>query len=245
MKKRITNILLVVFSFLFVQEIYYEIKNFKSAYELYNEIEVMNPLNSVNLKSNENKSKADILYNNLKEINEDYKFWINIENTDVNYPVVQTIDNDFYLKNNFRKTKHKYGAIFIDAHSNFYEDFNTIIYGHNMRNRKMFTDITKYKNIDFFNQNNKIYIIDKNFKYVFEVVSVYTIRGVDDPNYLYNINKPYCQKLGLIDLENRSLFNFKKFNDTKKIITLITCSYEEKDTRTVIHAKLNNKFDLN
>ncbi len=245
MKKRIINILLIVISFLFVQEIYYEIKDFKSAYELSNELEVINPLNSSNLKSNENKSKTDSLYNNLKTINEDYKFWINIENTNVNYPVVQTIDNDFYLKNNFKKIKHKYGAIFIDAHSNFYEDFNTVIYGHNVKKNKMFADITKYKNSDFFNQNNKINIIDKNFKYVFEAVSVYTIRGFDDPTYLYNINKSVHQQLGLKELENRSLFNFKKFNDTKKIITLITCSYEKEDTRTVIHAKLTNKFDLN
>lgn len=236
---------MIIISFFLIQEIYLGIKDFKSAKELAKELETVKQVNNIDSKKYDNKSEAKISYNKLKSMNNDYKFWINIENTKIDYPVVQTIDNDFYLRNSFKKIENKYGAIFVDSYSDFYKDFNTIIYGHNMKNGEMFTNIIKYKDKDFFEQNNKINIIDKDFKYVFEPVSVYTIRGFDNPSYLYEINKMENKKKGLEELENRSLFNSKKFGTTEKIITLITCSYEKEDTRTVVHAKLINKINLN
>lgn len=88
--------------------------------------------------------------NKLKAINPDYKLWINIPNTDIDYPVVQGKDNDFYLNKNFNKEKSESETIFIDYrnHINLDTEKNIVFYGHHMKDGTMFNQINKYKNVD-------------------------------------------------------------------------------------------------
>lgn len=81
----------------------------------------------------------------LSSINNDYRFWINIDNTVIDYPVVQGEDNDIYLKHNFNNEKSISGTVFVDYRNSLNEDRNIVIYGHNMRNGSMFSDLNKFK----------------------------------------------------------------------------------------------------
>ncbi len=173
----------------------------------------------------------------LLRINSDYKFWININETDVDYPVVQTDNNEYYLDHNFTGEDSKAGTIFIDYRNDISEDKNIVIYGHFMRDRTMFSDIAQYKKEDFFNDKSKyISIIHGNKEYKYEVFSAYPIRAneivipldfEDNIEYLR-----YLEELVDLSLQKKEV----KFDTDKKMLTLVTCSYEWDDTRTLVHA---------
>lgn len=196
--------------------------------------------------------KADITYEKVKKlskedlsnINSDFRFWINVESTNIDYPVLQGKDNEFYLNKDIYKEKLGSGSIFMDYRNDYENDENTIIYGHNMKNKTMFSQLENFKDESFFNENNKIKIITNDKEYIYEVFSAYYV----SPNYNYIIptfdNKSdYETYLG--EITNKSLHKSNiNVSSNDKIITLSTCSYETKNTRTVVHGKLINKIDL-
>lgn len=173
----------------------------------------------------------------LLKINGDYKFWITINDTSVDYPVVQTDNNDYYLDHNFTGEDSKAGTIFIDYRNDINEDTNIVIYGHFMKDRTMFSDIAKYKNEEFFNDQSKyISIMIGNKEYKYEVFSAYPIRADDivmplefEDNIEY---LKYLEELVDLSLHEKDV----EFDTSKKMLTLVTCSYEWDDTRTLVHA---------
>lgn len=190
--------------------------------------------------------QADITYEkvrklkkeDLSSINPDFRFWLTVENTNIDYPVLQGSDNYFYLNKDIYKNKLGSGSIFMDYRNNFETDENIIIYGHNMKNKTMFSQLEDFKNEDFFNENNKIRIITNDKEYVYKVFSAYYV----DPSYNYiipkfNTDEEYEKYLN--EITNKSL-NKSNVNVSSKdkIITLSTCSYETGNTRTVVHGKL-------
>lgn len=183
-----------------------------------------------NLKSY-NKSEE------LKSINEDYRFWLTIGGTQIDYPVVQAEDNDFYLNKDFNKEESVSGMPFLDFRNNCLNDKNTIIYAHNMKNGSMFGELDKFKDENFFNENNQITIEVNNEINTYEVFSAYVEKGTIDylkvefsedeyEEYINNaIEKSMHQSNVEVDVDD-------------KIITLSTCSYEFENARFVVHAKL-------
>ncbi|MCZ0704646.1 SrtB family sortase [Natronobacillus azotifigens] len=86
----------------------------------------------------------------LVGINKDYVGWINIEDTTVDYPVVKTGDNEFYLSHNFYKQEDFAGAIFMDYRNSMDKlDKNLILYGHNMKDGSMFGSLKNYLEEDY------------------------------------------------------------------------------------------------
>ena len=84
-------------------------------------------------------TKYNQIFDELSSINNETVGWINVNNTKVNYPVVQHTDNDYYLKRDFNKKNNSYGWIYMDYRNNIYNlSNNTIIWGHNLRNGMMF-----------------------------------------------------------------------------------------------------------
>ncbi|MDU2292047.1 MAG: class B sortase [Clostridium celatum] len=194
------------------------------------------------INSLEYSDEVDIKDNKLKAINPEYKFWINIPNTVIDYPVVKGSDNEFYLKNNFYKKDDIGGAIFIDCENNILKDKNLILYGHNMRNGSMFSDINKFKEKEFFDEG-KILINKDNRNYYYEVFSVFVekseniiLKNSFDNNDEFN---DYIN-----NLKEKSMYNKEnKINEISSIITLYTCSYEFDGARTIVSASLVDKED--
>lgn len=258
--KTVINVILVLILIYSGYKIYSKLADYKKADETYTQLQeihnnqianstINNEDNKKNKPSNENKesnkSNDDKIENNdktensksLSEINSDYKFWLNVNNTNINYPVVQCDNNSFYLKHDFYKQNSSSGAIFMDYRDN-QESQNTILYGHNMRNKTMFNNLLKFKDEAFFNQNNKIKVMKDDQEYIYEVFSAYTTEGNDD--YLitnFSSNQEYQKYIN--DIKTKSLFKSNvEVSEKDKIITLSTCSYEFDDARTVVHGKL-------
>lgn len=252
--RKIINIILVAIIIVCLSIIGYKYYNYNKDDKLNSEIQDLQPVineasDSDNNSSGENdgqdQSKEGNYVNSaneeqLKSINSDYKMWIQIENTNINYPVVQSSDNDYYLKHNFRKESNISGTVFVESANDIDNDKNIILYGHNMRNGTMFNNITNYKEESFFNEDNKISIIMNNTLYEYEVFSVY-VKNVSEVNLAIGfasedefINYAYNEA-------EESLY--KKdvdFSAEDNLITLVTCSYEFTDARTIVVARRCN-----
>lgn len=95
----------------------------------------------------------------IRTITKNYKGWIRIPGTIIDYPIVQGQDNTFYLDHDVYDQKNSYGSIFIDA--NYKEtDLVKIMYGHHMDDGQMFTDLLKFQNAEF-KENHQIFIINE------------------------------------------------------------------------------------
>ncbi len=97
----------------------------------------------------EGGTEPEIDEEKLKKINPDYSFWIRIPGTSIDYPVVWGKEEAYYLDHGFDKEKHLSGAIFADSARIPFVSANTIVYGHNMKDGSMFSDLKKYKDTDF------------------------------------------------------------------------------------------------
>lgn len=183
---------------------------------------------------------SHMLDKSMLEVNNEYRFWIKVENTNIDYPVAQGKDNDYYINHDFNKNENISGAIFLDYRNNFINDLNTIVYGHHMRNETMFNNLVKFKDSNFFNENNNIKIIYDGKEIEYKVFSVYVID--DENNYLItNFNNSNEYNNYIKEIRDRSLYkNDVEVTDKDKIITLSTCSFEFEGARTVVHGKLIN-----
>lgn len=252
--RKIINIILVAIIIVCLSIIGYKYYNYNKDDKLNSEIQDLQPVineasdldnNSSGENDGQDQSKDGDYVNSaneeeLKSINSDYKMWIQIENTNINYPVVQSSDNDYYLKHNFRKESNISGTVFVESANDIDNDKNIILYGHNMRNGTMFNNITNYKEESFFNEDNKISIIMNNTLYEYEVFSVY-VKNVSEVNLAIGfasedefINYAYNQA-------DESIY--KKdvdFSAEDNLITLVTCSYEFTDARTIVVARRCN-----
>lgn len=226
----------------------YKLYNIWSEYnknsQVYEEIKEFSP-EKIELENEEERYEFKSEdYNNLLSINPDFKAWISVTDTDINYPLVKTDNNEFYLTHNFKKEENDGGAIFISSNNmEAFSDKNTILHGHNMKDGSMFADLEEYKD-EIFAKSHPIYIStsDKVLKY--EVFTVFIEKAdngsyqnsfASDEEYVNYINK----------LKGKSLFNIESgdFTQEDKIITLSTCDYEVDDGRLLVCGKLVSSLD--
>lgn len=180
------------------------------------------------------------VFSTLQEINKDTVGWLTVNNTRIDYPVVQAKDNDYYLKRDYYQSKNRHGWIFMDYRNNPDElNENTIIYGHNLANQTMFGTLRYALNSYWYKKsaNQIITFNTPNENMKFQIFSIYTIPTTND--YL-DITFPTTDAYqAYIDLvKGRSIYDFNiEVATDDKILTLSTCA-NGNDKRLVIHAKL-------
>ncbi|HBT95623.1 MAG TPA: SrtB family sortase, partial [Coriobacteriia bacterium] len=116
----------------------------------------------------------------LRRINSDVVGWIMIPGTRVNYPIVQTVENEYYLTHMFDKSVSDSGAIFLDYEANSkLQGKNNMMYGHNMLDGSMFAALSKYQDQAFFDSHRTILLFTPEKNYKLEVVSVLLCEAQD------------------------------------------------------------------
>ena len=181
----------------------------------------------------------DESFDKLMSINNDTKAWIKLNNTSINYPVVQSSDNDFYLNHDFNKEINANGWIFIDYRNNMNDlDQNTIIYGHNSLGTIMFATLRYVLNDNWNNNPDNLDIIfnipTKQLRA--KIFSIYVIDTTNDYLYINFSDEEYTNFINLI--KERSIKDFGvDYTINDKMITLSTCS-NKGDKRLVVHAKI-------
>lgn len=180
------------------------------------------------------------VFSTLQGINKDTVGWLTVNNTKIDYPVVQGKDNDYYLKRDYYQSKNRHGWIFMDYRNNPDElDENTIIYGHNLANQTMFGTLRYALNSYWYNKsaNQIITFNTPNANMKFQIFSIYTIPTTND--YL-DVTFPsvgaYQEYIDLV--KGRSIYDFNvEVTPDDKLLTLSTCA-NGNDKRLVVHAKL-------
>ncbi len=181
----------------------------------------------------------------LLAINDETVGWISIKNTNVDYPVVQHKDNDFYLTRDFYKKKAYSGWIFMDYRNNYYDfNDNTIIYGHNRySNGTMFGTLSRTSEKDWYeDEDNLIITYDTLFGTTkWEIFSTYKILVTSD--YLEIKFSNDDKRLEFYNmLKDRSTHDFGvELTADDKILTLSTCY--KSNQRYVVHARLIKEAD--
>ena len=182
----------------------------------------------------------NVNFNDLKIKNNDVKRWIQVNGTNINYPFVQTTNNDYYLNHSFNKNKNNAGWIFIDYRNNInLLDQNTIIYGHSRQDTTMFGSLKNILNNGWldYSENHVIKLSTETENSLWQVFSVYHIPTTSD--YL-KINFSTSEEFQTFanTLINRSAHDFNTYiSENDKILTLSTC-YNNDTERVVLHAKL-------
>lgn len=179
----------------------------------------------------------DVDINKLKTFNPDTIGFIKVMGTNINYPFVQTLDNDYYLNRSYDKTYNNAGWIFLDYRNNKFNDKNTIIYGHGRINGTMFGSLKDTLKSSW--QNNKdnyiIKISTEKENSIWQIFSVYKIATTSDYLQTTFSDNEFESFINLI--KGRSSYNFEtNVTNEDKVLTLSTC-YNDND-KMVVHAKL-------
>lgn len=204
------------------------------------------------IENEEKKEKPiDEIYENLLKLyqeNNDTVGYIIIPGTKIDYPVMYTKKEDFYLRKSFKKIYSVAGSLYIDKHNNINPvDDNIIIYGHNMNDGTMFADLLKYKNKTFFTGHKTIYFYTLNGLEEYTIVSTFIskVYSLTDEVFKYykqyNFNDINEFKYFKDNIKAISLYDtYTEINYSDTFITLSTCEYTEKNGRFVVIAKKVN-----
>lgn len=181
----------------------------------------------------------------LHKQNADIKAWIRIPGTDIDYPICQTNDNDYYLKHNFNKKYSAFGTLFFDFQNEIDSSQNITVYGHSVKNGQMFTSIRQYANLDFYKQHPTIQLLTPNGLVEYKIFTAMVMNAdpKDDNGYLYPYTKTdFDTQRDFINwieeaFERSIIQTSVDILPNDRIITLSTCGYEFKNQRFVVMAR--------
>lgn len=165
--------------------------------------------------------------------------WVRITNTKIDYPVMQTKSNpQYYLRRGFDKQYSYLGTPFIDSRCDANYDNNLIIYGHNMRDGKIFADLLKYKDKVYCQEHNIIHFITPNGVQQYEVFAVCKVKN-DDEWYGYTCQTDKESFSNLIShIKDKSLYQTEESAEYGDyFLTLSTCEYSQTNGRLIVIAK--------
>ena len=195
----------------------------------------------------EDEEMPEILdeYKNIYLKNKNIVGWLTIDGTNIDYPVMQTVNNDYYLKHDLDGKDDNNGALFMDYQCNvMFRSTNLIIYGHHMKSGKMFGNLKKYKNEDYCKQHSTIKFDTIFKKGTYEVMYVFQ----DEIKDAADVSFKYYQFIDAVSEEefnsNMNAMKEMSFFDTgvtasygDEILTLSTCDGSTSTARFVVVAK--------
>ena len=153
--------------------------------------------------------------------------------TGINYPIVQSSSNDYYLKHDLDGNVNNNGSIFVEhLNASDFSDHNTIIYGHNMKSGLMFAHLTNYKNQSYYNAHPYFYIYTPTQNYKLNLYAGFVCEH-DDEVYTLSLSQSQLEAMAA-----KSTFKSNIGTPTGNVVTLSTCSYEFDDARYVVVGEL-------
>ena len=185
---------------------------------------------------------ADIDLEALREVNEDVAGWLAIPGTDISYPLIRPQDNETYLTRSWDGTPTSAGSIFLDYRAAWEpRGFNTIVYGHNMRNRTMFGSLRNYRKDGYWEQCPEICLIDDEGVHYYDIFAAWEPR-VTDPPFSPEITTEKGRQ-SFIDtaLGRSAIHTGVEPTVDSEILTLSTCTGVGHATRWVVQAALRTE----
>ncbi len=222
MKRKIAMIICLIICLLCIRQIIINYVNKKEGTSFYNS--TLPSHNEVNIEEMMEK------YQNIQG-------YIKIDDTNINYPIVQGEDNDYYLSHLPNDEKNKMGSIYLDYRNNGFNDDNTVIYGHNMNDGTMFSELENYKQNDYYENHKKYTIYTESDKLEVEIVAIYIADASKESlpiNFEDNEREKYLKKV----MKNNILDSKVNIESEDKLITLCTCADVYDTSRLVLIGKV-------
>ena len=198
---------------------------------------------SSDVSSGFNYVETPVNFVELKKINPEIYAWINIPGTNIDYPILRRDDdNSYYLEHTVEGKRSVYGSIYTENYNDKnFDDFNTLIYGHNMKNGTMFGSLKKYKNKSIAQENRyiNIYLPGRILKY-----QIFAAHISDNKHILLNndfsdknVCSEYLEKIFSVRQMNSFIDSELEIDENDKIITLSTCT-SKKEERFLVQGVL-------
>ncbi len=230
-KKTIWIIVLVICIATFVASAIYFLNLYLGSKEIENLREdVSSSLNEDTADKTEDKQvEVPVDFDKLKKANPDIYAWISIPEVKVDYPILQSeSDNGYYLNHTVNGQKSVYGSIYTEDHNNKdFSDFNTLVYGHNMKNGTMFGSLKKFRDAEFFKNNRFITVYTPGRILKYEIFAAYTW---DNKHILLTRNfetdynrKAYIEEIFAVRDMKSQINKEITVTENDRIITLSTC----------------------
>ena len=198
-----------------------------------------------------NRCPVQVDFEALRKINPDLVGWIYIPGTGINYPIVQARDNAKYLHKTFQGKDSYVGAIFLDELCKpDFSSFNSIIYGHNLKNGEMFGHLKKLYDVEYnskadYRKHPKVWIITPEHACEYEIFAFREIDTRKDKD-VYTVELPDHE-------ERRSFYNLQAkksqvdsgvvLSENRRMITLSTCTLRTEEGRFVVQAIITEQYD--
>ncbi len=250
MKKRIYNVLIVVFAVIFLVSAGCLVRYYYQAHETKSEMDELREMKEES-KSQNNDHKAEQVdelpdFTKLKNKNSDIAGWIQIQGTGIDYPLMQTPkEEQYYLHRNFQKKYDANGLPFLSGEADVDDgESNLYIYGHHMKSGMMFAPLLKYKDKAYYKKHSLIHIDFLNQRKDYEIVAAFysKIYAKKDGAFKFYQYKGHMEEDTYTDyikgIEQNCLYETGvKPVYGKQLITLVTCSYHTDDGRFVVVAQ--------
>lgn len=221
-KKIMLVTIIIVFAIILITSIYFLMKDFLAYKESNDESKGLQQ--EVIIKE-ENEEKVEIEWEKLEKINKDIIGWIKIAGTHINYPILQDNSKLQYLNKSFNGKYNVNGSIFTLNEKPFQES-ETIIYGHNMKSKIMFSELDKYMKEDFFYKHSSFEIYTRGQNYRATVFSCYSTNVYQEEKQVKSLE--FDEKVEYY--KKRSKYSMENIGKVKKIVKLSTCSYLDSHT---------------
>jgi len=184
-------------------------------------------------------AKLHINLKSLRKVNPEVIGWIHIPDTVLDYPLVQTEDNDHYLNTTWDHYKLKVGAIFADyRNAADLTDSHTLVYGHNLKDGTMFSLLLKYSDTSYWKRHPYIYVVQDGGILRYEVYAAFEA-NVSDCVYDLSLTREEKEAMIRFGLEQSAVDTGVTPAATDRILTLSTCTeLNERNTRWVVQARL-------
>jgi len=182
---------------------------------------------------------AEVDHERLAALNEDYAGWIYAPGTQIDYPIVHGEDNSYYLKRLFSGEKNSAGTLFIDYRNlGDFQDPNTLIYGHHMRNDSMFGTLTDYVDQAYFESHPLMLMMNAEEIFLLELFAGYT---TSDQDHCYDIAISDENDMAEFIKEAQRKSDFTsgvQVNAADRLVTLSTCAYVFEDARYILIGRI-------
>lgn len=170
----------------------------------------------------------------LQEENPDIVGWLYCKDTPINYPVVQGEDNQYYVHHMTDGTSNAGGAIFLDfRNSSGFQDWNSVIYGHNMRNKSMFGSLENYKQQSYYDEHPVIWLLTRECAYRINLYAGFVTAADSESYTMYQSEEELNAYLDSVAAKS-TFTSWMGREMVHNIVTLSTCSYEYNSARYVL-----------
>ena len=244
--KKSYKILSLILFIMIIISATYIINHFNDKKQVLKESKLLNTIEVDETKITEEKTERMLQMEELQKQNSDIVGWVELEGTNISYPVMQGEDNEFYMKHNYLKEENTYGSLFLDKDYDWNnKSSNLLIYGHNMQDGTMFHDLLNYADEQYYKKHPTVRFTTAEEDAQYDIISAFRSRVYykSEKNvfrYYYFVNPKNEEEYNefVENAKKSSLYDAGKTAEYgDNLITLSTCAYHTEDGRFAVVAR--------